>query len=41
MVKRWDKWRIFWEIIFFSGFEYHMFYALYQFLAYLLTLPRT
>jgi hypothetical protein len=35
-------WRICREInVFLSRFEYHMFYVLYQFVAYLLTLPRT
>jgi hypothetical protein len=32
-------WRICGEIIFF-GFEYHMFYVLYQFVTYILILPR-
>jgi hypothetical protein len=46
-VKRWNKCmndgrgRIFQEINVFSRFEYHMFYVLYPFVAYLLTLPRT
>jgi hypothetical protein len=33
-------WRICWEINVFSMFEYHMFYVLYPFVTYLLTLPR-
>jgi hypothetical protein len=33
-------WRICREIIFFPRFEYHMFYVLYSFVTYLLTLPR-
>jgi hypothetical protein len=32
-------WRICREIIVFSRFEYHMFYVLYPFVTYLLTLP--
>jgi hypothetical protein len=32
-------WRICWEINVFSRFEYHMFYVLYSFVTYLLTLP--
>jgi hypothetical protein len=34
-------WRICWRINVLSGFEYHMFYVLYLFVTYLLTLPRT
>jgi hypothetical protein len=34
-------WTIYWEINVFSRFEYHMFYVLYPFVTYLLTLPRT
>jgi hypothetical protein len=34
-------WRICREINVFSRLEYHMFYVLYPFVAYLLTLPRT
>jgi hypothetical protein len=41
LVKRWDKWRLCWEINVFSVFEYHKLYVLYPFVAYLLTLPRT
>jgi hypothetical protein len=33
-------WRICREINVFSRFEYHMFYVLYPFVIYLLTLPR-
>jgi hypothetical protein len=33
-------WRICREINVFPRFEYHMFYVLYQFVTYLLTLPR-
>jgi hypothetical protein len=33
-------WRICREINGFSGFEYHMFYVLNQFVTYLLTVPR-
>jgi hypothetical protein len=33
-------WRICLEIIVFSRFEYDMFYVLYPFVTYLLTLPR-
>jgi hypothetical protein len=32
-------WRICQEIIFFFKFKYHMFYVLYQFVTYLLSLP--
>jgi hypothetical protein len=43
LVKRLDKmYQCWWKIcrkIFFSKFEYHMFYFLYQFVTYLLTLP--
>jgi hypothetical protein len=34
-------WRICREIHFFTKFDYHKFYVLYQFVTYLLTLPRT
>jgi hypothetical protein len=34
-------WRICREIIAFSSFEYHVFYVLYPFVIYVLTLPRT
>jgi hypothetical protein len=34
-------WRICREIDVISRFEYHMFYVLYPFVTYLLTLPRT
>jgi hypothetical protein len=33
------RWRIWWEINVFSTFIYHMFYVLYSFVTYLLTLP--
>jgi hypothetical protein len=33
-------WRICWEINIFPRLEYHMFYVLYPFVTYLLTLPR-
>jgi hypothetical protein len=36
--QRW--WRIYPEINVFPSFEYHMFYVLYTFVTYLLTLPR-
>jgi hypothetical protein len=35
------RWRIYGEIKVFSMFESHMFYVLYTFVTYLLTLPRT
>jgi hypothetical protein len=34
-------WRICLEINVFSRFEYHMFYVLYPFVTYVLTLPRS
>jgi hypothetical protein len=45
LVKRWDKLSLLSGILrikyFFSSFEYHMFYVLYPFVTYLLTLSHT
>jgi hypothetical protein len=46
VVKQWDKsyqcwWRLCREMNVFPRFEYHMFYVLYIFVTYLLTLPPT
>jgi hypothetical protein len=46
LVKRWDKFvnvdgEYVVEYIFFFSFEYHIFYVLYPFVIYLLTLPRS
>jgi hypothetical protein len=46
LVKQWNKyiyqcwWRICREINVLARFEYHIFYVLYQFVPYLLTVPR-